>query len=868
MTTLPHDLPPGPRFRRRRVRLLCLAFLAAVACGEMSWGEIAAAGEQPNILLIVADDLGFSDLGCYGGEIETPNLDRLAAEGLRLSQFAATPRCCPSRGCLLTGRVPHSVGLGHMTKDLGQPGYRGRLRPGTPTAATLLGEAGYRSFLSGKWHLGTSDPTRHGFEEFYGTLVSAKTFWDADHFSRLPVGREARGSSEDGFYATDAVADHAIDFLERAAMTPKRPWFLYVAFNAPHFPLHAPPKAIAKYADRYGSGWDVVRERRLARQKALGVVPASVSLSPRSEYYGWGRAEPQPIPAWESLPADRQADLGRRMAIYAAMVDRMDAAIGDLLDVLESRGERESTLIVFTSDNGACAEWDAFGFDGKSGPNNVLHTGASLAAMGGKGTFHSVGAGWANVSNTPWRLFKHFPTEGGTAAPFLVAGPGLQNPGRIDDTPTHLEDVLPTMLEVAGSNPGPDLPGRSLVPLLEGRTLRPRPLFFEHEGHRAIREGRWKLLALRGQPWQLFDLEGDRTETTDLAAKHPERVRSLAAAWDRWAAANSVTPLPEDLEVAYLPSAEGGDSAQSTSTAGAVTPPQVVGPIRRLADGFRFTEGPVWDGHETLYFSDLPNHTLHRWTERDGVETLRTGEAFSNGLGLDAAGRLVFCEVGSRRIVRRAVDGTEETLADSVAGRPLGPPDDLWIAPDGAVYFTVPQKTVRGQPSDAVMGTVLRIDPNDGTVRDLDAADTLLQSPNGIVGSSDGTVLCVADPKARCCWRFTLLADGGIAGRTKAAAIGSDGLTLDEHGNLYTTGRGRIGIWSPEGTQLQEIELPEKPSNLTFGGPDSRTLLVTARTGVYAIPMSVRGDGADRRRPHPRHQPDAEPTSGSSDLAR
>lgn len=518
---------------------------------------LEAAPNSPNILLIVADDLGFSDLGCYGGEIATPNLDALAADGIRLTQFYTTGRCCPSRACLLTGFYPHRVGLGHMTQDIGQPGYRGRVAEDVLTIAQHLQQCGYRSFLSGKWHLGTDDPTRHGFEEFYGTLVSAKTFWDPDHFLRLPKGRKITPQRRN-FYGTDALGEQAITFLNQARETPDRPWFLYLAFNAPHFPLHAPPETIAKYVDRYTSGWDVLRAERLGRMQQLGIVPPDTQLSPRSRYADWVESLSKENPAWKDLPSNRQADLARRMAIYAAMVDHMDQAIGRVLDDLKSHDEFANSLIVFTSDNGGCAEWDPFGFDIKSGPKTILHENDELAHMGSAGTFHSVGSGWANASNTPWRLYKHFNHEGGIAVPCILHGPSVNqgHKGTIHSTPTHLIDLLPTILESAGISETVDtksLPGQSLHRVMRGQPLPNRKLFFEHEGNRAVRDGRWKLVALRDHAWELYDISVDRIEQHDLASKYPEKVRSLATSWSEWANGNHVTPLPRDYNVEYLP---------------------------------------------------------------------------------------------------------------------------------------------------------------------------------------------------------------------------------------------------------------------------------------------------------------------------
>ncbi len=532
-------------------RILALVVVVLVALSA----KISHAG-KPNILYIVADDLGYSDLGCYGGEIDTPVLDSLAAGGVRLTQFYNTGRCCPSRAAILTGQYPHRVGLGHMTtNDLGQPGYRGVVSSEARTIAQVLNTAGYRSFMSGKWHLGTPDPTQHGFEEFYGTLVSAKRFFDQDHLIRMPEGRTARRYADSDFYATDAVTDHAIDFLKQARTTPDKPWFLYLAYNAPHFPLHAPKDEIAKYKDRYQGGWDKLRAERLARMKELGIVPELTKLSKRSHWRNYGETKIGVNPAWDTLAEDRRLDLARRMAIYAAMVDRLDQQLGRVVEDLKSAGEFENTLIVFTSDNGACFEWDPFGFDIVSSNQNILHRGEMLDEMGKPGTFHSVGSGWANSSNTPWRLYKHFNHEGGIASPGIVHWPrGLKaQRGSINHQPAHIIDLLPTAVTVADAHYDGTLalPGTSLVTHINERSD-DRTLFFEHQGNRAVRSGRWKLVALDDEPWELYDFTVDRTESNDLAKTNPNKVNELAAAWDKWAADNHVTPLPRDLGVKYL----------------------------------------------------------------------------------------------------------------------------------------------------------------------------------------------------------------------------------------------------------------------------------------------------------------------------
>jgi len=516
---------------------------------------------KPNVLLIVADDLGYSDLGCYGSEIDTPNLNKLASEGVKMTSFYSTGRCCPSRASILTGLYSHRAGLGYMVSNLGQPGYRGRIADDAVTIGQALQLADYRTFISGKWHLGTNDPTQYGFEEFFGTLVSAQTFWDPNHFVRLPRGHNVRQYEEGEFYGTNALTDYAIDFINEGRKTPDKPWFLYLAYNSPHFPLHAPKEDIAKYADKYEVGWDEIREKRHAKMKELGIISEDTKLTPRSPYTNWGEVETKQNPAWKDLPEDRRKDLARRMAIFAAMVDVMDRNIGRLITDLKNNNELENTLIIFISDNGACAEWDPIGFDGRTGPDNILHTGEQIDAMGSAGTYHSVGSGWANASNTPWRLYKHYNHEGGISSPCIVHWPaGLKRQGEIDRRPSHLIDLMPTILEAAntkypnefnGHSTAP-LAGVSMLPLLRGDEVDERVFFFEHEGNRAIIDGRWKLSALRGKEWELYDMEKDRTELNDLSSEHPEIVERLDTQWNEWAKENQVTPLIRNFRVGFL----------------------------------------------------------------------------------------------------------------------------------------------------------------------------------------------------------------------------------------------------------------------------------------------------------------------------
>lgn len=495
---------------------------------------------KPNILLILADDVGYSDLSCYGSEIATPNLDQLAAHGLRFTQFYNGARCCPSRASIMTGLYPHQAGF---------PGMSGMLPANCVTIPEVLRGAGYRTFIVGKWHL-SPIPVKRGFEEFYGMLGGFNSCWQEQPFySRLPAGRPKREYAPGKFYSTDVFTDYALDFIGEARGQ-KKPWFLYLAYNAAHFPLHAPKEEIAKYAKLYEQGWDKIRQQRYARQKELGLLGADWPLSPRSvippnrvaKAHGWAQKQ---NPAWDALDADRRADLARRMAVYAAMVDRMDQGIGRVVADLKAHGELDNTLLFFLSDNGACAEWDPFGFDKASGPANVLHRGADLEAMGGPASYFSYGSGWANACNTPFRLYKHYSHEGGISTPLLIHWPaGMKRQGQFERQPGHIFDLLPTCADVAGARYPAAVhgvaiqpaEGRSLVGAMRGEPAVERPFFFEHEGNRAVRAGKWKLVSLAGGPWELYDMEADRVELNDLASQQPARVAQLAKQWEGWAA--------------------------------------------------------------------------------------------------------------------------------------------------------------------------------------------------------------------------------------------------------------------------------------------------------------------------------------------
>jgi arylsulfatase len=541
---------------------------------------------KPNLLVILADDLGYSDLGCYGGEIRTPNLDALAADGLRFTQTYNSSRCCPSRASLLTGIYPHQAGIGLMTgKDQGVPGYRGRLNDQCVTLAEVLRPAGYATLACGKWHL-KPGPIERGFDEFYGFVGGyGVNSWDSNMMVRLPQGRPQRGYAKGEFYAANAITDHALDFINTAREKHK-PWLLYLAYQAPHFPLQAPASVIQKYIATYERGWDVLRADRLERMKQLGIVPANQSLPPRSPIDSFEAAKRIGSmtsdgcnPSWNSLEPKRRADLARRMAAYAAMVEVMDDNIGRVVASLREKGELDNTLILFLSDNGACAEWESFGFDldpekfRNSRPGqgidvntqkatNILHEGAALAAMGGSESLFSYGSAWANFCNTPFRMYKHFTHEGGIRSPLIAHWPArIAGKGEWRQNIAHITDIMATCVEVGqAAYPGastncdtPPMSGRSLLPAFRNEPEQPRTLVFEHENNIAIREGDWKLLAQNAltrdgfKPdvrWELYNLADDPSEQHNFAAMKPELVERLSRKFMEEARRTNILPKP------------------------------------------------------------------------------------------------------------------------------------------------------------------------------------------------------------------------------------------------------------------------------------------------------------------------------------
>lgn len=531
--------------------------------------------DRPNIVVILSDDMGYSDIGCYGGEIKTPVLDGLAENGLRFTQFYNTARCCPTRASLLTGLYPHQAGVGHMMSDSGYDGYRGDLNRRCMTIAEVLKQSGYGTYMAGKWHVTKSVapdgpkhnwPLQRGFDRFYGTIHGAGSFYDPNSLTRDNAQISPLTDPDyqpQQYYYTDAISDHAARYIrEHHDQKGDQPFFMYVAYTAAHWPMHALPEDIEKYKGQYDAGYGAIRQQRLKKMKQLGVVPADLELSPQAE--DWSKVQHR---EWEI----------RCMEVYAAMVDRMDQGIGQIVDSLKDTGELENTLILFMQDNGGCAE--GLGRSPRNGRNsrpaeplapmakdelqfdmipNKTRDGWPLiqgpgVMPGPADTYIAYGRGWANVSNTPFREYKHWVHEGGISTPLIVHWPaGLQRAGQLEHQPGHLVDVMATCVDVAKADypatfqdhPIQPLEGRSLTPAFAGKNIDREALYWEHEGNRAIRVGDWKLVAKDADgPWELYNLAVDRAEMNDLAASEPFRVRTLSALWQEYAERASVLPL-------------------------------------------------------------------------------------------------------------------------------------------------------------------------------------------------------------------------------------------------------------------------------------------------------------------------------------
>ncbi|MFT4092730.1 MAG: arylsulfatase [Niabella sp.] len=505
----------------------------------------AVAQQRPNIILILADDMGFSDLGCYGGEVQTPNLDKLASEGIRYKQFYNAARCCPTRASLLTGIYPHQAGMGWMAAaDLRTtPAYQDNLNNECVTIAEVLKPAGYNTYMTGKWHVTNERkidgyvtdnwPLQRGFERYFGIIPGG-----ANYFTPVIYSNNRRYKAPENFYLTDAISDTSVKYIEDHFSTHTgKPFFMYVAYTSPHWPLHAPAAVIEKYKDTYTKGWDAIREERFAKQKQIGLFNNDTKLNPRDAR----------IPAWNTISEKEKKEMSMRMAIYAAQIDIMDQGIGRIINSLKEHGQLDNTLIFFLSDNGACAEY--------------ISSGKSKAVDGTSETFESYRINWANVSSTPFKEYKHFTHEGGIAAPLIVHWPnGVKNElnNHFVTEYGHITDIMATCADVAraaypatfnGHTIVP-LQGKSLLPHFSGQTNNRGKIYWEHEANIALHDGKWKLVAkteedrpLSEAALQLYDMDADPTEINDVSKQYPQRVKAMYNDWDRWAHSIGAFPL-------------------------------------------------------------------------------------------------------------------------------------------------------------------------------------------------------------------------------------------------------------------------------------------------------------------------------------
>jgi len=568
------------KFEMRRYWSFILSTLAAL----IAFPALLQAAERPNIIVILSDDMGFTDIGCYGSEIETPALDALAANGMKFTQFYNTGRCCPTRASLLTGLYPHQTGLGHMTasKYL-EPGYVNSIGENCVTMAQVLKTAGYRNYHVGKWHVfkesDSSDlsnpnfqnwPKQRGFDRNYTMLSGAGSFFDPKTMvrdnTRISVNADKEYEPET-YYFTDAISDNAVTYIkDHQQQHRNKPFFIYVAYTAAHWPMHALPKDIAKYKGHYDAGYDAVRKARYAKARKEGVIGDESMLTPT-------------VGDWANVK-NREWEL-RCMEVYAAMVDNMDQGIGRIVRILKSEKIFDNTLICFMQDNGGCAEGMGRRARGKltsraDKPTKppMKDTDLQMGMIpsqtrdgypilmgpgvmpGPADTYIGYGRDWANVSNTPFREYKHWVHEGGVATPLILSYPdGVSKAGSIAKDPGHLIDIMATCVDYAGATYPTEFAGKAITPMqgvslrpaLEGKALnRGKPVFFAHEGNSAIREGRWKLVAkkrdVKADNWELYDMQVDRSETNNLAAKHPERTAAMKKRWYAWAIAEQVFP--------------------------------------------------------------------------------------------------------------------------------------------------------------------------------------------------------------------------------------------------------------------------------------------------------------------------------------
>lgn len=530
---------------------------------------------RPNILLILSDDVGFSDLGCYGSEINTPNLDQLAGQGLRFTQFYNTARCCPTRASLLTGLYPHQAGIGEMVAPKRTlAGYEADLAPRAVTIAQVLAPAGYRCYASGKWHISFNQknpdgdlhnwPIQRGFERYYGIITGAANYFDPGTLckqNQFITPWTDPDYQPEQYYLTDAISDYAARFIrEHKQQSPDAPFFCYVAYTAGHWPLHARPQDIQKYAGKYDVGYEPIRRARFEKLKQLGLIGQDAELSPLDE-------------PWPTDPAAAKWN-AECMEVYAAMIDSMDQGIGRIVETLRSTGQLDNTLIFYLQDNGGCAE--AFGREkhgqtyGPDAPRDRKTPTTTIATKtlrdgrpvrsgpgvtpGPEDTYVAYGKGWANVSNTPFREYKHWVHEGGISTPLIVRWPGgIRSRGELRTQPGHLIDIMATCLDVSGAQYPSQINGTAILPP-EGKSLRPafadQPIdrsniFWEHEGNRALRVGDFKIVSKEPPArWELYNLGNDRSELHDLSTAMPGKRAELIKLWNREAARTLALPWP------------------------------------------------------------------------------------------------------------------------------------------------------------------------------------------------------------------------------------------------------------------------------------------------------------------------------------
>ncbi|OCX53550.1 sulfatase [Mucilaginibacter sp. PPCGB 2223] len=531
-------------FSKRSIYIIYLLFFFVGLTATAQQSRKAFNKKRPNIIIILADDMGYSDIGCFGSETLTPNLDALGKGGIKLTQFYNASRCCPTRASLMTGLYQHQAGVGDMVNTRKEPAYEGYLNQNCVTIAEALKAGGYNTLMAGKWHIGQAPehwPVKRGFDHYFGLIDGASSYFNPTMPYRpnqkLTIALDDKEFTPGpNWYSTNAYADYAVKFIDGNKNTGK-PFFLYMAFTSPHWPIQALPEDIAKYKGKYLMGWDKLREARLARQKAMGILPQDAKLSPRDLN----------VPDWDSLSPEEKDRWDTKMAVYAAMVDRMDQNIGRIRAKLKQLHQDKNTVIMFLSDNGASSE----SIKGNGFTPEVLAANNKPASDPTSFTAYEY---WgANVSNTPFRLFKHWEYEGGTATPFIASYPGVIKPGAISDRPAHIIDLMATCLDIAKvpypktyhGNTIIPTEGISLLPLLKGQQWAGHDvLFFEHEGNRAVRQGEWKLVSQKPlNKWELYNIKEDRSELNDLSAKYPDRVAEMSAMYDKWAEHAGVIPF-------------------------------------------------------------------------------------------------------------------------------------------------------------------------------------------------------------------------------------------------------------------------------------------------------------------------------------